>query len=256
MEKINDDITFEPKLNIKKFTVDKNNKDVDTEKYEYEYIGVIIHSGTAQSGHYYSIIQTNVENVFNGTDTATAILISNSTANQKSTIVCEKTDTNKQIEFGVGAGGVNRGIFDEGQQKWLFYTDDTNTYINSSGTTYIDGKNATTLLDDSGWVNCTTSQGTWNFCQVRKIGKVVHLRAFASSLGRPNGAVFTIPSGYRPSQQEVFYASAGFSTGYTIVRTYINTDGSVGMDWNINMGTGQDVTANTWKRFDYTYFVD
>jgi ubiquitin C-terminal hydrolase len=62
MEKINDDITFEPKLNIKKFTVDKNNKDVDTEKYEYEYIGVIVHSGTAQSGHYYSIIQTNVEN--------------------------------------------------------------------------------------------------------------------------------------------------------------------------------------------------
>lgn len=109
---------------------------------------------------------------------------------------------------------------------------------------------------DSGWVNCQTSQGSWDFCQVRKIGKVVHLRAFASSLGRPNGTIFTIPSGYRPSQQEVFYASAGFLTGYTIVRTYVNTDGSVGMDWNINMGSGQDVTANTWKRFNYTYFVD
>ena len=62
MEKINDEINFEPKLNIKKYTVDKNNKNLDTEKYEYEYIGVIVHSGTAQSGHYYSIIKTNIEN--------------------------------------------------------------------------------------------------------------------------------------------------------------------------------------------------
>ena len=56
MEKINDEVTFEKKLNIKKYTVDKNNKNVDKENYEYEFIGVIIHSGTAQYGHYYSVI--------------------------------------------------------------------------------------------------------------------------------------------------------------------------------------------------------
>ena len=61
MDKINDEISFELNLNIKKYTVDKNNKDVDTENYEYEYIGVIIHSGTAQYGHYYSIINIKSE---------------------------------------------------------------------------------------------------------------------------------------------------------------------------------------------------
>ena len=56
MEKINDEISFNSVLNIKKYTVDKNNYDVDQEKYEYELIGIIVHSGTAQYGHYYSVI--------------------------------------------------------------------------------------------------------------------------------------------------------------------------------------------------------
>ena len=56
MEKINDEVYFEREINIKKYTVDKNNKDIDTEKYEYELVGIIIHNGTAQYGHYYSVI--------------------------------------------------------------------------------------------------------------------------------------------------------------------------------------------------------
>ena len=56
MEKINDDVSFERKLNIKKYTVNKNNKNINNEQFEYDFIGVIIHGGTAQYGHYYSII--------------------------------------------------------------------------------------------------------------------------------------------------------------------------------------------------------
>ena len=56
MEKINDEISFDTSLNIKKYTVDRNNKNEDREKYEYELIGIIVHSGTAQYGHYYSVI--------------------------------------------------------------------------------------------------------------------------------------------------------------------------------------------------------
>ena len=56
MEKINDEIAFEKELNIKKYTFEKNNKNINKENYDYELIGVIIHSGTAQYGHYYSVI--------------------------------------------------------------------------------------------------------------------------------------------------------------------------------------------------------
>ena len=55
MVKINSQIKFDKVLNIKEYTVDKKNKD-DSIYYEYELQGIIIHSGTAQYGHYYSII--------------------------------------------------------------------------------------------------------------------------------------------------------------------------------------------------------
>ena len=58
MEKINDEVSFERKINIKKYTVNKNNKNIDNEQFEYDFIGVIIHGGTAQYGHYYSIIMS------------------------------------------------------------------------------------------------------------------------------------------------------------------------------------------------------
>ena len=56
MEKINTQVTFEKSLNIKDYTLNKDNKDIPNDYYEYELQGVLIHSGTAQYGHYYSII--------------------------------------------------------------------------------------------------------------------------------------------------------------------------------------------------------
>ena len=58
MVKINKHITFEKVLNIKQFTVDKNNSDIPSEYYDYDLQGILIHSGTAQYGHYYSLIKT------------------------------------------------------------------------------------------------------------------------------------------------------------------------------------------------------
>lgn len=45
------------------------------------------------------------------------------------------------ISFGVGAGGVNRGIWDKQYSKWLAYTDGTNTYIADAENSYPIGKN-------------------------------------------------------------------------------------------------------------------
>ena len=56
MEKINSVITFEQNLNIKKYTINKDNNNIPSEYFDYELHGVLIHSGTAQYGHYYSII--------------------------------------------------------------------------------------------------------------------------------------------------------------------------------------------------------
>ena len=56
MEKINSYITFDKSLNIKKYTVNKDNDSIPLEYYDYDLQGVLIHSGTAQYGHYYSLI--------------------------------------------------------------------------------------------------------------------------------------------------------------------------------------------------------
>ena len=48
MVKINKHITFEKVLNIKQFTVYKNNSDITSEYYDYDLQGILIHSGTAQ----------------------------------------------------------------------------------------------------------------------------------------------------------------------------------------------------------------
>ena len=41
-----------------------------------------------------------------------------------------RSDTNKDIEFGIGSGGINRGIYDNTLSKWLFYTSNIDTIIN------------------------------------------------------------------------------------------------------------------------------
>jgi ubiquitin C-terminal hydrolase len=56
MEKINTHITFEKTLNIKRYTVNKENPEIPSEYYDYDLQGILIHSGTAQYCHYYSII--------------------------------------------------------------------------------------------------------------------------------------------------------------------------------------------------------
>ena len=44
-------------MNIKQFIVDKNNSDIPSNYYNYDLQGIIIHFGTAQYGHYYSLIK-------------------------------------------------------------------------------------------------------------------------------------------------------------------------------------------------------
>lgn len=52
------------------------------------------------------------------------------------------------IGFGVGGGGINRGIYDYTQEKWLFHNDGTNTHIADANNDYIYGQNK--ILADVG----------------------------------------------------------------------------------------------------------
>ena len=63
MEKINDYIYFEKTINIKNYTLNKNNDDMPSDYFEYELQGVLIYSGTSQFGHYYSIIYSDEEDI-------------------------------------------------------------------------------------------------------------------------------------------------------------------------------------------------
>ena len=64
MEKLNTPVTFEETLNLKKYTVDKDNENIPLENYEYELQGALIHSGQQQYGHYYSLVYDKNEKMF------------------------------------------------------------------------------------------------------------------------------------------------------------------------------------------------
>lgn len=142
-------------------------------------------------------------------------------------------------------------------------TDITNLYSfnyqlekGGSVTSYTPYQNLSPDVSDTGWVNVTINQGTWQYAQVRKIGKIVKFRAKSNSFGRSSGTIFTIPSGYRPSQQESAYGAAGWVSAPTISRWFFNTDGTCGMDWNLSLVNGTDITENTWKKIEATWFID
>lgn len=61
-EKVNDSFSFPQNLNLFPFTKEgvnqiDNNSTSDEEYYEYELTGIIVHTGTSDSGHYYSFIK-------------------------------------------------------------------------------------------------------------------------------------------------------------------------------------------------------
>lgn len=126
-----------------------------------------------------------------------------------------------------------------------------------SNTTYdIKDTTARNNIADSGWQNVTQNQGTWTYAECRKIGKMVEVRGYITSLGVTSGAVLTLPSGYAPSQDIQVYGPCGWVTDPCIVRWYIGTNGAIAMDWCLSLVDGSSVTVNTWKKICITYMID
>jgi ubiquitin C-terminal hydrolase len=78
-EKINSRLEFPHTLNLEPYTkegLERKEKqddsmqiDVDPEDYEYELSGVVVHTGTAEAGHYYSYIRIDKEKWLEFNDT-------------------------------------------------------------------------------------------------------------------------------------------------------------------------------------------
>lgn len=123
---------------------------------------------------------------------------------------------------------------------------------------YDEVSNAINYTYDTGWVNITTIYGgSWEWAQIRRIGKVVHLRAkaYENGFSHPNSYinVFGIDSQFVPSKQGYAW---GFTTGRKITRWVIKNDGYIGMDWAANMNDGSYYTGSAWTEVDTTWMVD
>ena len=55
--KVNDYIEFPMFLNLRPWSTKKDEQISDESYYEYELVGVVVHSGMAEAGHYYSFIK-------------------------------------------------------------------------------------------------------------------------------------------------------------------------------------------------------
>lgn len=89
------------------------------------------------SGNYTSYLSGGS---WNGGTVTNEITISRNTSGD-TMLKCLRTDTGYSTRFGMGSGGVNRGIWDDKFNKWVFYCDASNTYITNNTWIYQDAWN-------------------------------------------------------------------------------------------------------------------
>ena len=95
MEKLNTPVKFEETLNIKNYTVNKDNDNIPLEYFDYELQGALIHSGQHQYGHYYSLIYNKQEKNFY----------------EFNDIDVRRMELNKGMELAFGSYGDNKNAY-------------------------------------------------------------------------------------------------------------------------------------------------
>ena len=74
------------------------------------------------------------------------INLTNNTPNTNTFIKAQRNDTNVSLAFGVGSGGVNRGIYDQTLDKWVVYSDNSNSYFNGTSTRATGDQNGVNIV--------------------------------------------------------------------------------------------------------------
>ena len=109
-------------------------------------------------------------------------------------------------------------------------------------------------LTDTGWVDLTTTKGTWSYCRYRYKNGVVYIRGYATayawsgSVGDYIVANETIPSQYRPLVDVDLVVRCGGTRWGQIV---VNQNGGIYVDRILNGTTSY--TTSSWIRFSVSY---
>ena len=154
-----------------------------------------------------------------------------------------RTDTNASLIFGIGSGGTNRGIYDLTLNKWLFYTDGTNVYLDRTKTTEITKAQELTQSDFiSANTNYSIKHFTMNKLGNHIFGNVV-IQA-TNNIGTSGVTIANVKSGYR------------VKTGYYTFCGLGNNDYTINGVGYLYVGTGGDlVVANMSNIANIKYVV-
>ena len=161
----------------------------------------------------------------------------------------ERSDTDRRVGFGVGGGGVNRGLYDYYTDKWIVYTNDNAVFVGG------------VEFSDTGWKTPTLASGLSHYddarkVQYRRVGKQVYIQGAmkpTETLGKDAiTTAFTLPAGYRPSSIQ-YYVCQGSSRNVWCCA--VNPDGIVNIS---RYGTTAyiDVPSGAWLPICVSFLVD
>lgn len=144
------------------------------------------------------------------------------------------------------------------------YCGDCVTYKSSQATSLPSGYKQANAKDDTGWVDCTITNSSVSRygnsadnapLQVRRIGKIVHLRGCLK-----NSAVIAdatdlakIPSGFAPTYTEV-YVEQGSGTNRFCMR--VKSTGVISVERYSNGTSATSIPNGSWINLFATWFVD
>jgi hypothetical protein len=112
--------------------------------------------------------------------------IHSSTPNRDVGFRVTRDDTNVNVLFGIGSGGVHHGVWSTNLNKWLVYGDASTVYVNN----YDMSKSH---------IDITWNSGTAGTARADKWGAMVTLTiSNPTKLATGSNIVFTLPEGYRP----------------------------------------------------------
>lgn len=219
------------------------------------------------------------------------ILVTNNTSGTSTYVTVERTDTNYAVQFGIGSGGANRGIYDigtSGTNTWMIYMD-ANDKVLIPHDIFVSGNlrltNSGTTTDDVGTVlyftnNDSTTGGGYSDSYIS-----VHNDHASSSAGNnmiiKTGGNMFFGSGESPinlynsigkgsnaenlyiTADNVAYIYGGSQTVANRVGVAINTSGHVlpykaeAVNDNAqNLGSSTDRWANIYSANLYSDYID
>ena len=173
--------------------------------------------------------------------------VSHGKANTDAMMQASRTDTGRSLSCGVGAGGINAGIYDNNKGKWLLYADNDNTYLNGACVDVTSSSTASTFFTLNS-TNVTSIESAYvaRWGELCMVYVSVKMKVSLSAGDISNKVIGTLKSGYRP---KILAALASGATG-PVCAFYANTSGEVSV-----VATHSSVNAGKTISFGGTFIL-